>query len=307
MLDEIKIDDGGFYQGWSCGGLIKKRTVIFGRNGSGKTTLVRHLRDEHHSEFTSAAAVTANTDLDVLVFNDDYVRENLGRVFTGSGLSSALFVTGSLNVEIEAEIDAATQRRDRVTGLVTQASRIFRHRGLVLKTAEDNARDAVRALPGESGAMTGATAIGRLRQANPCSDGDDVKDRRLLTTDQGSIPDSVAGLPDALVSFDPSHIEGLLSRNVASDASIALSGMTPVQRSWVEKGAELHKDRDTCLLCENDLVPPRSDLLAALRTTEMLGLRADLDAMSTGFQQQTDTIRVLIDDLVEMVKPRFTV
>lgn len=302
LLDEIKIDDGGFFQRWSRKGLIKKRTVIFGRNGSGKSTLVRHLRDKHHPESTSATTTTTETDLDILVFNEDYVHENLGGVFTGSGLSSALFVTGSVNVEIEAQIDAATRRKARVARLVAKARAIHKRRNQLLKTAHDTARDAVRELPGESGAMKAATAEKTLRDANPCTDGDEATDRRLLTTDQASIPDSVAGLPDAQVSVDLSHVGRVLSRNVAADASAALSDLTPEQRSWVEKGAELHENRDTCLLCENDLVAPRSDLLAALRTTEMLDLRADLDALQTSLQTQSNAVTELTNDLVERVK-----
>lgn len=85
LLTSIKLDDGGFYRNWSSGENLKKRTVVFGRNGSGKSTLVRHFRGADQP----GSPITAETDLDILFFNEDYVRENLCAVFTGSGLSSA--------------------------------------------------------------------------------------------------------------------------------------------------------------------------------------------------------------------------
>lgn len=298
LLTRLEIDDGGFYRSWSCEEVLKRRTVVFGRNGSGKSTLVRHLRNAN----PSGSVIKAETDLEILVFNAEYVDEHLGGVFTGSGLSSALFVTGEVNVEIEAELKAATERRNRLDRLAFQASRILRSRQRVMKKALDTARDHVRALPGESGSMQAPKAEERLRKADPCSDDDDSKDRQTLTRDPASIPDSVDGIPDDLVNIDISEVGEVLARDVAVDASSALSSLTSEQRSWVEKGAELHEHRDTCLLCENALVPPRSELLAAMRTQELLQLRGDLERFSEALETQTNVAESLAIDLATKTK-----
>ncbi len=302
LLDEIKIDDGGFFEGWRCSGLIKKRTVIFGRNGSGKSTLVRHLRGKHHSESTSSAAVAAETDLDVLVFNEDYVRENLGGVFEGSALSPALFVTGSVNVETEAKIEKATQTGHRLTEEISKAKEETGERKKAYDDACINARDGVRALQKSFSNITRVTAENELRGAEPSSAGDDANDREVLWRDPSAIPEPVRALPKALINIDLSRANEVLARDVDAVASEALSGLTKEQRDWVEEGAKLHDARDTCLFCENGITQERSGFLAALRTSELLELQRDLKTLSDEVSGQKHLVESLVQELPQIVK-----
>lgn len=300
LLTRLEIDDGAFYPEWSCEDVIRKRTVIFGRNGCGKSTLVRHLRTASHPD----SAVKAETDLEILVFNADYVRENLAGVSTGTGLSSALFVTGSVNVEIESDFDAAAKRKDRIDRLTSIASKMHSSRKKVLKQALEAARDQVRPLAGEFGAMQAPTAEDKLRKADACTNGEDQEDRQVLATTLASIPDAVDDIPDDLIAVNLSEILEVLRRDVSADASAALASLTPKEREWIQQGAELHEHRSSCLLCENILVPPRSALLAAMRTQELLQLRRDLERFRQTLDEQTKVTESLITDLQTKTKTR---
>lgn len=305
LLRFLEIDDGGFYRSWTCEPIIRQRTVVFGRNGCGKSTPVRHLAaaNEPPPELT----IEAQTDLDILAFNGDYVRENVGPVFTGTGLSSALFVTGSENREIEGELEMATQRRARVDRVLLRASQLLAARNKSKKTALDAARDHVRALPGERGAMNSASAEARLRQFDPFVDDDDddeadAKDRRTLTDELASIPDSLDDFPDELVTVDIAGLAELLGRDVVADASEALANLTPDQKAWVVAGATLHEQRDTCLLCDTKLTPERSELLAALRTQELLTLGKDLKEMRAALEANSTEIDDLNEGITRKLK-----
>jgi ATPase subunit of ABC transporter with duplicated ATPase domains len=174
---------GAFFPKWSCEDVIRQRTVIFGRNGCGKSTLVHHLRSASQPD----SVVKVETDLELLVSNADYVRENLAGVSTGAGLSSALFVTGSINVEIESNFEAATELRDRLDRLTLIASKTLNSRQKVLKQAQDEARDQVRSLSTGFGAIVAATAENKLREASACSSGEDLDDRWNWPTIRSSL------------------------------------------------------------------------------------------------------------------------
>lgn len=286
ILRSLKLHDSGYYQHWSCNDVLRERTVVFGRNGSGKSTLVRNLATAGEPN----SAITAETDLEVLVFNKDYIDSHVGGVFTGESLSTALFVTGAMNVELEANIEAEVGRRDHLDAQLAEARKQESQHESLLKAAMKAAQAPVQEVTGEH-RIHPKTAEKYLDRATPCSGGDDLTDRDTLRVEPSRILPPIDRIPAELATVDLLKLDEALRRDVEMGAQSMLKGLTDDQRRWVEKGAELHQGRETCLLCETTLMPQRSELLAAMRTQEVLKLREDLDNLQDELQAAEGVIQ----------------
>src|SRR5690625_6511809 len=112
------------YYSWPPNSIFKQRSILFGRNYSGKTTLSRIFRtldkEEHHPDvpegkfelITSGGFVTNQSnihdnELNVKVYNTDFVRENLSVFYADDGNVQGFTVLGEKNIQLEKEIGKA--------------------------------------------------------------------------------------------------------------------------------------------------------------------------------------------------------
>ena len=104
---------------------FEKNNILYGRNYSGKTTLSRIIRsleakkqldkyDGHHYEICNEDGTTiteqsldSNT-LDIRVFNEDFVRDNIHFLIDPNSEITPFAILGSDNDRIQHEIDMLT-------------------------------------------------------------------------------------------------------------------------------------------------------------------------------------------------------
>ena len=286
---------------------LKRFNLIYGWNGSGKTTLSRVLnfverRSIHLSDLTSidfhlqttagavkAADLTSHV-LDVRVFNEDFIRENL--VFA-EGHAKRIVIIGKENIDIKEQIATLEKEHEtrqqehaklaklraesaKVDSALTDAGRAVTQQfgNTPLANHQYYGRSynkaRVETLIGD-GSITEATVPGLILAPNQVD-----AHRDIIKNERHPVPVSPASIVDFAELF--SEASKLVQTPVSVREMAGIENDREL-REWVEAGYYLHKKRGStsCLFCTSGLNASLLDTLAGVFTDELAAIKADID------------------------------
>ncbi|MDD5032695.1 MAG: AAA family ATPase [Candidatus Pacebacteria bacterium] len=298
-VKEIKNVDAFDSFNW-LGDDLKKHNLIYGWNGSGKTTISRlfnflerkaiHIPDLTSVEFTvqtDAGTIKqnniANHELNVRVFNEDFIKENL--LFEESQ-AKKIVILGKENVETKKEIEAldidykakqksieeleeAQGKLPKLDAILTEAGRQVPQNFTNTPLANDtyygrsyNKNKVDKRI--ESGVVS-ESSIASLIIADQ-ADVDAKKD--IIKNEKKEIKLNVATIPDFSELFGSAN--GLLCTTINVQEIKELKDDKDL-RDWVETGYKLHKDRalTECQFCKSSLPGETLTRLGSFFTDEL--------------------------------------
>lgn len=312
---------------------FKRLNIIYGRNYSGKTTLSRIFQGLETGNLPEKCinprfkVKTAQGDipqtilpaenLDVRVYNSEFIKENLSFLRDSEGNISSFAVIGSENTEIEKQIQA---------------------KELLLGSSEDNSglyglyatkNDDYRKIKEEHGATKSLLEDKLKAKANKPKYG--IKHNPIyqdpnynISKVKDDIQQVIKGSIEPLEVNDRNAKEDLLNEKTLPDIhqkirfssdlenlrqlvnkllSKKITPTSPIQellddtllQMWVEQGIPYHKDkRDTCGFCGQVLPNNLWDKLDKHFDKESKNLESDLDRLIGQLQSKT----IKIDDLI---------
>lgn len=274
---------------WNTLPELNQKNIFYGWNYTGKTTLSKiftSLRDKEipssfdgcdfklilkdNSEITKANIST--NKLDVIVFNSDYIRENL-KWGTNSEIDGITFDVGE-NVTIREKIENYNSQIDKVNGTETLKSRKEPYQEIVSEfdsfenqkfTAESrNIKNNVFNSLIEFNKGHFKTIKNQVQSdlsSNIILDEDElnkVKKISLASNDKEPIEKI-----EFLLNIEPLYIEtkNLLLEEPEKKDIIELLDSNSQISNWVKTGVPLHKDASNCHFCDNPLSSERLNSL----------------------------------------------
>ena len=255
--------------------------VIYGGNGSGKSTLARvfaqmtaqgptdvELQVEVYGPDGTTRRVMDREDgfwSRLRVFNKEFVSRNL--LFDVDGRSDALplLVLGEPNVERDKRLAEINLRLEAIPGELSDAKNASSE---ATRAASKLATNTARTIGQELQLIGGQYEprkydARRVKAALPSvvsdthkrSDPEMVADLRLI---QGQRMEPVGLIRQ--VTFDLNRLEeqvsDVLGETITSTALNELVGDANAEQ-WVQRGLQLHEQRDECLFCANQVTPER--------------------------------------------------
>lgn len=305
-IREIKNLDAFDSFAWN-GKDLKRLNLIYGWNGSGKTTVSRifnflERREIHIPDFASVdfSVVIASGNirkqdlsthsLDVRVFNEDFVKENLG--FDGS-TAKKIIILGKENVAAKGELDNlitdhATKKSAYETllgqqGKLPRLDTVLTDAGRAVTQEFGNTPFAHDQYYGRSynrsridqqitdGSVTAANLAALILSADRLA-----TCRDAIKTKRGELSVDVSELKDFSALFSAANT--LVQNFIEVGALSALEEDQPL-REWTETGYHLHKDRAAteCLFCHKPLDASLLSTLGRFFTDELVRTKAEID------------------------------
>lgn len=303
---------------WNTLPELNQKNIFYGWNYTGKTTLSKiftSLRDNEtpssfngcdfkliltdNSEITKANIST--NELDVIVFNSDYIRENL-KWDTDSEIDGITFDVGE-NVTIREKIENFNKQIDKVNGTDTLKSKKEPFQEIVSEfDSFENQKFTAEARNIKNDVFNSLIEFnkGHLKiiknqvqfdlSSNIISDQDElnkVKKISLASNDKEPI-DKI----DFLLNIEPLYVETqrLLKEEPEKKDIIELLDSNTQISNWVKTGLPFHEDASNCHFCDNPLSSERLNLLNAYFSNASSILREKL----------TEQSRIITDKIEEL-------
>ncbi|MDP3785103.1 MAG: AAA family ATPase, partial [bacterium] len=281
-IKEIKNTDAfdGFH--W-LGDDLKKYNLIYGWNGSGKTTISRVFnfleRKEVHIHDLSAIEFTVQVDgglikqtglathtLNVRVFNEDFIEENLK--FEQSQ-ARKIVILGKENVAVQKEIEELgiqlLDKEKTITGFEEQLNRVPDLNAILTKAGSEVPQQFANtplASGGYYGRSYNKTKVDKRLENEDVSESNitslvlDATDfdtkKDVIKNEKKAISISATDIPDLSKMF--------AGANELLNTSITITEIEELKddkdlRDWVEDGYKLHRDRklNDCKFCKSGL------------------------------------------------------
>jgi len=281
-IKEIKNTDAfdGFH--W-LGDDLKKYNLIYGWNGSGKTTISRVFnfleRKEVHIPDLSAIEFTVQVDgglikqtglathtLNVRVFNEDFIEENLK--FEQSQ-ARKIVILGKENVAVQKEIEELgiqlLDKEKTITGFEEQLNRVPDLNAILTKAGSEVPQQFANtplASGGYYGRSYNKTKVDKRLENEDVSESNitslvlDATDfdtkKDVIKNEKKAISISATDIPDLSKMF--------AGANELLNTSITITEIEELKddkdlRDWVEDGYKLHRDRklNDCKFCKSGL------------------------------------------------------
>lgn len=310
---------------WNSLPELNQKNIFYGWNYTGKTTLSKiftSLRDKEmspgfndsdfklilndNSEITKSNIST--NELNVIVFNSDYVRENL-KWDTDREIDGITFDVGE-NVTIRSKIENFNKQIDKVNGTETLKSRKEPFQEVVSEfdsfenqkfTAESRniKNDVFNSLIefNKGHLKTIKNQVQADLSSNIISEEDElnkVKKISLASNDKEPIEKI-----DFILNIEPLYIETqeLLKEEPEKKDIIELLDSNSQISNWVKTGVPLHKNESNCHFCDNPLSSERINLLNAYFSNASSILREKLI-------EQSKIINVKIEELNNLNLPK---
>jgi wobble nucleotide-excising tRNase len=311
--DKSVLDEGSKIQ------YFKQLNIIYGRNYSGKTTLSRILRafetgnisDKYH-DYSFSLVLDNKTltnsnltghGLEIRVFNEDFVRDNLQFIIDPDANINSFAILGDDNLKIEAEI---TQLISEM-GSATEGNEtgLFLH----LKSAKNEQSKASNDYFAAKNSLdtkkkekaTGKTGIKyNERYGDPTYDirhlENDISkvildsymplDDKTKHTLENSLlevrKEKITKLPDLVLPFNElsERTKLLITRKIGNSNKIGELLRDVALNTWVKEDYKLHKEkRKKCAFCGSDITQSRWDELGRHFDEESKKLEAEIELL----------------------------
>jgi len=294
VIEKINISDYGSFKdySWTPNSIFKHRNILYGRNYSGKTTLSRIFRtldkEEHHPDvpegkfelITSGGFVTNQSnihdnELNVKVYNTDFVRENLSVFYADDGNVQGFTVLGEKNIQLEKEIGKAKKEikeLDEEIGDIDEKNSILgriRHKEQQIEKEEKFKTASLREKAGNIYRNENLFKFSEQQKTYNITDiRKEIEKAYSLTSEKKDLyhftllDDVKSSLSHNLKSIENFDLKGLvkkiyhlLNKQIEPQELIQELSDDKELAKWVRDGIDLHKGkRDTCAFCQNGLV-----------------------------------------------------
>lgn len=306
-IKEIKSVDAFDSFAWE-GDDLKKYNLIYGWNGSGKTTVSRvfnflerktiHIPDLASIEFavqtdtgTIRQGRLSSHNLNVRVFNEDFIEENL--LFEESQ-AKKIVILGKENVEIKKEIDKleadyqakqkAIEELEKEQSKLPDLDKMLSDAGSQVAQRFTNTPLASSAYYGrsynkskvEKRLESGSVSEQNLQSLIIQDQADIDAKMDVIKSERKEIKLNVKEIPDFSELFDTAN--GLLTATISVQDIKGLKDDKDL-RCWVEQGYQLHKDRNLaeCQFCKNKLPDSLLVNLGSFFTDELQKTKGQID------------------------------
>jgi wobble nucleotide-excising tRNase len=327
MIKKIDINKFALFNEYSWDKTIGKDTVfktvniIYGRNYSGKTTLSRIFRcvekgeiheNYSHANFsmsTNSQNLTQNNlsvipvDINIRVYNTDFVRENLSWLHNDDGSIKPFALIGSINIELDKKIKAIDEKlgkEEDKKGLhfeLSEKSAAHKKKQSGLKTKEDilnNSLSNKAKLIKENTALFDVPAytVTNIKKDIPKSttkrvlSDEVVAEKKKLLKEEYKV-DINNRLSESKPKFSDFYTKTneLLTQKIKPSQTITDLINDSLLQDWVWQGINKHKDkRDSCGFCGN---PISTDLW---------------EKLDAHFNEESKTLRINISTQIEALK-----
>jgi len=309
---------------------FRQLNILYGRNYSGKTTLSRIFRmletEECPDGFspcefsittdrgTITSANISNNDVDIRVYNSDFVDQNLSFLRDHNGKINSFAVVGENNTEIEKQIqDIATELGDieSKSGLYYQENAKLSR----VQKAKKELDDKTTALETKIKTKANDKKIGIKYKFNQptynatrlnndiklvlsdkyqeLSEEDSKKYGELLRDKELSEITTVVRLPENFSSLYDSA-KTLIEKNITPSKPIQKLLDDSLLQEWVKNGQKFHKSSESCEFCGNPLPDDLLERLDAHFDKESEELETKIKAKIKNIEQE---VGFLTDDL----------
>lgn len=298
---------------------FEKINIIYGRNYSGKTCISRIIRalethqipenyDNPSFSLMCDDGVTidqsnlSNHNLDVRVFNTDFVRENLRFLSDSEGEISPFAILGAGNANIEAEIASiTTELGSNIEGSESGLYKENKEKTVSASQAKGNyeeaTRDLKRTLDYKATDRTGGikykpdrfgdqnyTIIKLEADIETVSSPtylppQDLQIQEYERTISEQAKNRIQTVASPVLSMNTflSETKELLERRIGSSNKITDLLHDIALNEWVKTGVELHAERKACAFCGNTISDERWNVLRAHFDEESKKLEEDID------------------------------
>ena len=312
--------------------LFDKLNIIYGRNYSGKTTLSRIARALETRTLPSKyecprfellldnkqminQSSLANHNLDVRVFNEDFVRTKLRFLIDPDSEIAPFAILGG-NVEVEnaikeLETELGSNRAGQETGLYKQRNS-EKSTAQTAIAAFNSANDALekklsnKALDRQSGIKYSAYRFGdqnytiaKIKQDISCITAQGYVN---LTTQQKTEHESMIredakppipklSIPNLQLKTYFDKATGLLLREIGSSNKISALLLNVALNEWVKTGKSLLDGKDLCAFCGNHISKERWEVINAHFDEESKKLEADIDGLLSEINTEKERLK----------------
>lgn len=321
MINKIDINKFALFNEYSWDKTIGKDTVfkkvniIYGRNYSGKTTLSRIFRcvekSEIHENYSHADfSISTGTDrknltqknigvipndINIRVYNTDFVRENLSWLHNDDGSIKPFALIGSTNIELDKKIkviDEQLGKEEDKKGLHFELSeKISAHKKKQgsFKTKEDTLNSSLSnkaKFIKENTALFDAPAyiVTNIKKDIPKATTERILSEEVITEKRKLIKEEAKSDIKKLFESKPNFLiyytktNELLTQKIKPSETITDLINDSLLQDWVWQGINKHKDkRNSCGFCGNPISIDLWERLDAHFNEESKTLRTSID------------------------------
>lgn len=272
MLTKIVMDGAATFKKQSAIDISKKVNLVYGLNGTGKSTICKFLRNGTDPSF-SACKLQKSGDVDVLVFNDEFIEEN----FYLSDTIPGIFSLSKENKEAEEKIENLTvsisanetERSERQAAHQSKLSILERELDAIVDKLFDIKREnaggdrvleyCLEGVMGKKDKLA-EKLIGYLKPSQKPSDTVErlQAEARLLNKSDGATPEQT--LPRCEVLLHDEEEEPALGVAIVGSKNSNFARFIDELRisDWVKRGVEIVGKKSglptTCPFCQEESI-----------------------------------------------------
>ena len=313
---------------------FKKINIIYGRNYSGKTCISRIMRaletrqkpDKYDNPTFSLMCDNgvsidqcnlSNHNLNVRVFNEDFVRANLRFLSDPEGEISPFAILGADNASVEARIsyvmtELGSDIKGSESGLyneeknkrdfATQAIRNFKNASDDLdRKLSTKAIDRVCGIKYKSDrfgdqnysiAKIKADITTILSPTYSSPDDSQIQEYEHTISEQAKSPVQSITPPALLINTLITRAKELLERKIGSSNKITELLHDIVLNEWVKAGTKLNAERKACAFCGNPITDERWEVLHSHFDEESKKLEKDIDTCILSMEEEKKVVQI---------------
>ncbi len=267
---------------------FKTINIFYGRNYSGKTTLSRIARSfelkKHNEDFLDGnfkikledgSFLTQNdvinSNLDIRVYNSDFVKENLNYLYDKKGNIKGFKSIGVEQKDIKESIEKREEilktRNEKLKDIQANRENISKTQQAKIKTLNEKLIDKAKLVKSEPNLIKQGSNYDRRNLENDLIEIKDNINAYILNNEEQNqliktLEDKEKQNINFKNTFKKDNFQNILKRSleILEKEVIIKENLTSELRKWLEEGLEFHKEHSSaqqCKFCNNPLTLER--------------------------------------------------